>query len=131
MFTCAKYPHNLSSGFEMACKQKVLRQKCLGAVVENPSQSYRIPKQLRIDKSRVEKLFKETQTLRRAGTGRKLKTCKPVKSRKANSSDWFVQQIMKRTGVHVFKVRKMPNRTDKQNTVAESRARQLYREWLM
>ncbi|XP_065094976.1 nose resistant to fluoxetine protein 6-like [Ochlerotatus camptorhynchus] len=52
-------------------------------------------------------------------------------AKKVNSSVWLVQQTMKRTGLDVFKVRKAPNRTDKQNTVAKSHARKLYYELLV
>ncbi|XP_065079344.1 uncharacterized protein LOC135702232 [Ochlerotatus camptorhynchus] len=127
----------------------------MGVFVENSGQSHRcIAKQFGIDNwtvSRVVKSFKETQTIqRRAGSGRKTKTTDPVNARKArdcfkrnlnlpirdvakkvNSSVWFVQQTIKWAGLHVFKVRKTPNRTDKQKTVAKSRAQKLYREWLV
>lgn len=139
----------------MHSKQEELRQQILGAVIDNPGQSHRwIGKRLGIHHStvsRVVKMFQETKTIeRRAGSGRKPKTEYPEKARKirqyfknnpnlstrdvakkVNSSKWFVQQTMKRAGLRVFKVRKAPNRTDKQNTVAKLRARKLYREWLV
>ena len=49
-------------------------------------------------------------------------------AKKVNSSFWFAQQTMKRSGLQVFKVRKVSSSTDKQNTVAKSRTRKLNRE---
>ncbi|XP_065077556.1 uncharacterized protein LOC135700828 [Ochlerotatus camptorhynchus] len=94
-----------------------------------------ITKQFGIDNSTVSQT-----TQRRAGSGRKTKTTDPVNARKVrdyfkrnpnlsirdvakkvNSSVWFVQQTMKRAGLHVWKVRKAFSGTDKQNTVAKAR----------
>ena len=137
MFTRAKFRHNLSSDY----------RDDFEAIQASPTGGSRNIKSM----SSVIKSFKKTQTTqRRAGSGSKAKTASPVNARKVrdyfkrnpnlsirdvakkvNSSIWFVQQTMKRSGLYVFKVRKAPNRTDKQNTVAKSCVRKLYREWLV
>jgi transposase len=138
----------------MSSKQEQQRQQILGAVVDNPGLSHReIAKLIGIHHSTVSRViavFRKTKTTeRRAGSGRKSKTQYPEKARKVrqqfkrnpnlstrdvaakvDASKWFVQKTIKRAGLSVFKVRKAPNRTDKQNTVGKQRARKLYREWL-
>lgn len=138
----------------MASKQEQLRQKILGAFTENPTASHRwIGKQLGIANttvSRVIRTFKERHTIKRKdGSGKNRGIADPKKTskvlnqfrrnpnisirdaaKKAKVSAGFVQKTMKRSGLHSYKVRKAPNRTDKQNTVAKTRARKLYREWL-
>lgn len=138
----------------MASNEEIVRQQILGTHFENPNASHRwIGKQLGIAHSTVSHVintFKDRKTTKRKnGSGKKRGTSNPEKARmvlnqfkrypnisirdvakKAKVSVCFVQKTMKRSGLHVYKVQKAPNRSDKQNSVAKTRARKLYREWL-
>lgn len=138
----------------MSSNQEIVREKILCTYQQNPDASHRwIAKKLGFPNStvsRVIRTFKERLSARRKeGSGRKSgpmdkkmarKVVQQFKNRpnmsirdvakKCNVSVGFVQKTMKRAGLHVYKVQKAPNRNEKQNMTAKTRARKLYTKLL-
>lgn len=130
------------------------RKKILHKYTENPNVSASsIAKCLKLPKStvcNVIKLFKATLTIDRApGSGRKsgpadkklaLKVIKSLKNnpglsvrdqaKKFNTSKSNIQKIRSRCGYKSYRAIKQPNRTEKQNLIAKTRARLLYEKVL-
>lgn len=130
------------------------REKILHKFNENPKASGRsIAKKLKMPKSTVAdvlKRFKETLTIGRAphpsrkcGPKNKELAKKVTRSFKANpalsdrdrarrygTSRSFVRRLRSDKGYKSYRMIKKPNRTDKQNSTAKSRARKLYDEVL-
>lgn len=138
----------------MATKQMKVREKIIHKHTQNPDMSYNdIAKTLGVARSTVGnviKNFKNTLTIeRKKGSGRKAGPISKSKdkavvasftrnpnvsvrdvAKKINMSKSYVQKVKKRAGLQTFKVGVSPNRDEKQNTVAKTRARKLYDQWL-
>ena len=117
--------------------------------LKNPTLSNRkLAKSLKISRKTVDtvlKRFTEQKTIqRKQGSGRKKRTANPralerletsleehpdwsdrYRAKKLKVSNFFVHKWRLRLGYQSFKVVKMPNRNDKQNSTAKSRARKL------
>ena len=134
----------------MESKQYALRKRILHIYTEDSTASYRtIARRLGIGKSTVANVInnfiRRLSIERKPGTGRKTgPVCKKTEAKvvaifkknpnisvrdvakKVGKSSSFVQKVKKRKGLRTFKVRKAPNRTDKQDCTAKTRARKLY-----
>ena len=118
--------------------------------LNNPTSSNRkLAKSLKISRRTVDtvlKRFTEQKTIqRKQGSGRKKRIANPralkrletsleehpdwsdrYRAKKLKVSNFFVHKWRQRLGYQSFKVVKIPNRNDKQNSTAKSRARKLY-----
>lgn len=139
----------------MASKEKVVREQILLKHTENPCMSHNnIAKSIGISKSTVTNVlrnFRRTFSIeRKKGSGRKQgpaskKTDNAVVAalkrnpnlsvrdiaKKVQMSPSYVQKAKKREGFQTYKVNVAPNRDDKQNKSAKTRARKLYDSLLM
>jgi transposase len=138
----------------MSSKEQHVRERILYGRNENPDLSIRdVAKKLKLPKSTVHEVLKtfserlsvqrkprNDKNVRRADRGldRKVKqvlernpnlSVREV-ARKIGKSAGFVQNSKKRSGLKSYKVKKVPNRSDKQNLTAKTRARKLYTEYL-
>lgn len=138
----------------MATKQEEIRKKILYIRNQNPNLSERqLAKMGNVPKSTVHRVLKSFNerltTERKSGTGKnsnrpnrvmdkKVKRAfedKPnisirTVARKIKMSPGFVQKSRQRQGLRSFKVKTVPNRNDKANLTAKTRARKLYCELL-
>lgn len=138
----------------MEVSQVETREKIVYAHMQNPELSHRaLGKMLKICNStvsRVIKRFNDRLTIdHKRGAGRKpgaacRKTEGKVKgqfsrnpnistrdvAKKVGVSQSYVQKVKTRAGLHTFKVQNFPNRDERQQTVAKTRARKLYTEML-
>lgn len=138
----------------MESKEQQVREKILHKSVQNPSMSHHdISKSLGIPRSTVSsvlKRFRDTLTVdRKPGSGGKRNdnfklqrnaVLRMIKrnpnlsirdvAKKVKMSYSFVQKVKKAAGYKSFKIIKTPNRNEKQETSAKSRARKLYERML-
>lgn len=134
----------------MSLTQRDVRELIVRKYQENPSFSHNdIAKSLKIAKSTVTsalKKYNETLSIdKKKGSGRKKGFVSQKKSKsviaalnrnpglsvrdvakKVNMSSSYVQKVRRQAGLHSFKVNAAPNRNDKQNKTAKTRARKLY-----
>ena len=121
----------------MSTEQTKQRFLIVDKHLKNPTLSNRkLAKSLKISRRTVDtvlKRFTEQKTIqRKQGSGRKKRTANPrdwsdrFRAKKLKVSNFFVHKWRQRLGYQSFKVVKMPNRNDKQNSTAKSRARKLY-----
>lgn len=140
--------------FKMATKEKQVRERILYGRTANPDLSVRdLAKTLDLPKSTVHdvlKSFSERLTVeRKPRSDKNIGRADPVMDRKVKRilmnnpnlsirtvarkigmSPGFVQKSKQRLGLKSYKVKTVPNRNDKQNLAAKSRARRLYCEYL-
>lgn len=138
----------------MASNQVEVRKRILHERQQNPTLSVRdLAKKLKLPKSTVFsvcKSFDQRLTVdRKVGSGTNRKVCsrqmdrKVVAiiekhpnlsvrnvARKVGKSKSYVQKVKQRHGLKAYKVKKVPNRDDKQNFNAKSRAKVLYTQLL-
>ena len=134
----------------MSTEQTKQRLLIVDKHLKNPTLSNRkLAKSLKISRRTVDtalKRFTEQKTIqRKQGSDRKKRTANPralerletsleehpdwsdrYRAKKLKVSNFFVHKWRQRLGNQSFKVVKMPNRNDKQNSTAKSRARKLY-----
>lgn len=135
---------------KMASTQRDVRESIVRKYTENPNLSHNtIAKHLKVPKSTVTsvlKKYKETLSIdKKSGSGRKKGFESPETAakvvnvfkrnpslsvrdvaKKVNMSSSYVQKVRQQAGLQSFKVKIAPNRNDKQNKAAKTRARKLY-----
>lgn len=138
----------------MASNQVEVRKRILFERQQNPNLSVRdLAKKLKLPKSTIFsvcKSFDQRLTVdRKVGSGTNRKVCSQQMdkkvvaiieknpnlsvrnvARKVGKSKSYVQKVKQRQGLKTYKVKKVPNRDDKQNFTAKIRAKELYTKFL-